>query len=44
MMFYVAHFFFCDFVCEDVCCAVDLQSIAVDDLSLQRLCQVNAEL
>jgi len=42
MMFYAAHFFFCDFVCEDVCGAVDLQGIAVDDLSFQRLRQVNA--
>jgi hypothetical protein len=35
MVFYAVHFLGRDFVGEDVCCAVDLEGIAIDDLSLE---------
>lgn len=43
-MFYTVHFLWCDFIREDICCAVDLEGIAVDDLTLEGLCKVNAQL
>jgi len=44
MVFYILHFFFGDFIGEDIGGAVDLHWVAIDDLAVQGFSEVDAEL
>ena len=44
MMFYAGHFMFCDFICKNVSCTIDLHRVTVDDLPTDGPRQIDAQL